>query len=136
MTWNEVIGATRYQVRDSKGVSFYDGILPEAFISGLPDGQHSFSVKAYSDDGGLVGASQTAAVITVDHWSMTQAWVCFGVGLVVVLAIIGAIGWGWMHDRQTSSCSLTYAKRAETYAKRAETYAKRAETYAKRADDS
>ncbi|WP_146513827.1 hypothetical protein [Rubripirellula amarantea] len=94
LQWNEIDGAARYEVINAEGVSYYDGAQAEAFISGLPDGRHVFDVQAFSDDDVLMGASQSPAVIDVEHWSMTQAWVSFGVGLAVFISLIGTIAWG------------------------------------------
>lgn len=91
LKWNDVPAVGRYQLRNADGVTFYDGIQAEAFVSGLPDGQHSFVVHAFSVDDVLIGVSETPAVIVVNHWSMTQAWTCFGIGALVSGAIIGCI---------------------------------------------
>lgn len=94
LQWNEIAGATRYLILDSEGNSYYEGALPEAFISGLSDGEHSFMAQAFSADNRLVGASVQSAVMLVDHWPMSQAWASFGVGLIVFLAMIGLIAAG------------------------------------------
>ncbi|WP_236620893.1 hypothetical protein [Rhodopirellula sallentina] len=91
LQWNEIEGASRYQVLDADGYSYYDGTLTEAFISGLPDGEHTFEIQAFSADNVLVGVTDQPAVIEVHHWPMSQAWASFAVGLVVFLAMIGLI---------------------------------------------
>ncbi len=91
LEWSEIEGAKRYQVLDSEGISYYSGNQPQAFISGLPNGQHTFEAQAFSADEVLIGISGRPAVIVVHHWSMAQAWTSFGVGLVVFLAMVGVI---------------------------------------------
>ncbi|MCM2371506.1 hypothetical protein [Aporhodopirellula aestuarii] len=105
LQWNEIEGANRYQVLDSDGNSYYEGGLPEAFISGLPDGEHTFVVQAFSVDEVLVGVTGQPAVIVVNHWPMSQAWASFGVGLIVFLAMIGLIGVGALRASKVTETS-------------------------------
>jgi hypothetical protein len=91
LKWSNVAGASEYQVLDADGSTYYQGNLNEAFISGLPDGEHAFHVYALSPDGALIGVSDTPAVMIVNHWPLSQAVALFSVGLIVVIAMMLAI---------------------------------------------
>lgn len=88
---NEVV----YEVADLSGNVFYRGGLPEAFISGLPDGEHAFEVRALTEtpagEESMIAASRTPAVVSVNHWPMSQAWALLGVGAIIFGVLIGLI---------------------------------------------
>lgn len=88
LEWNEFPGAVSYEVVDSQLRSQYRGAFPSAFISGLSDGQHSFLVTAFDAAGNPIATSEQPAELTVSHWPKNQAFILFGIGFVVFLAII------------------------------------------------
>ena len=92
--WVMLERAARYDVVDARDRLFYSGEQNEAFISGLPDGEHAFNVRAYREDGTLIGASRTPVVIVVQHWPMGQAWALLAMGTVVFVVMIGLIVFG------------------------------------------
>ncbi len=91
LRWHAVENVGWYQVIDSNGLSYYDGKLNEAFVSGLPDGEHAFEVQAFSTFGELIGASRVPAVIAVNHWPLSQAIALLIVGLIIFLTMVAAI---------------------------------------------
>lgn len=91
LAWAEIQPAATYQVINSQGHTFYRGAFPQAFISGLPDGEHAFTVQGFSADGELVGASSLRATIVVNHWPMSQALSLLVMGMVIFGILIGLI---------------------------------------------
>lgn len=88
LEWNKFPGGVSYEVVDSQLRSQYRGAFPSAFISGLSDGQHSFLVTAFDATGNPIATSEQPAELTVSHWPKNQAFILFGIGFVVFLAII------------------------------------------------
>jgi hypothetical protein len=91
LTWNPIPDAVTYEVGDDSGRIQYRGVMPEAFISGLTDGQHRFTVRAYDATNRQLAISQIPAVVTVQHWPLAQALGLFAVGAIVFLAIVTVI---------------------------------------------
>lgn len=104
--WNEIAGATSYQVTDSDGKTVYDGVSAKSFHSGLTDGTYSFSVRAIGA-GGVLASTSDPAVVTVRHWKLRDALMLFAVGLLVVVAIAVVIVRGAL----LSSASYVAGKR-------------------------
>lgn len=91
LEWNPVEGAARYEVRDATGDLAYSGALPQAFLSGLADGEYQYHVRAFSASGEVLAVSTEAARAKVQHWSMGLVWTLFFTGLAVVLAVAGVL---------------------------------------------
>lgn len=103
--WELLERATRYEVVDADGRTFYSGDQNEAFISGLPDGEHTFVVRAFGDDGELIGSSGMPVVIVVEHWPIGQAWALLALGAVVFVVMIGSIIVGAAQTRSIEGMS-------------------------------
>lgn len=103
--WEPLERATRYDVVDVDGLQFYSGDQNEAFLSGLPDGEHAFTVHAFGNDGTLIGSSRTPVVIEVQHWPIEQAWALLALGAVVFVVMIGMIVVGATQAQSTERVS-------------------------------
>lgn len=108
--WDEHPGAFDYRLVDGEGTELYRGPFPKAFVSGLPDGEYSFDATALDESGQILARTSDSYRLTVEHWSLRQAWLLFSVGLVVFLALVvvlvgGAIGAGEaaLESKQLSS---------------------------------
>ncbi|QDS93169.1 hypothetical protein FF011L_19260 [Roseimaritima multifibrata] len=99
LSWNSLTEGTRYEVTDDEGQRMYQGEVPLAFISGLPDGTHKFYLKAYTPEGQLLAEGAAPAIVPVKHWSLTIAFSLFGIGLVVFVILIGTIVHGTLITR-------------------------------------
>lgn len=99
LDWNKVDSASDYAVTDGRNVEMFRGALPQAFVSGLENGEHHFSVAAYDSQGELIAQSTSPATVTVQHWSLGIAVPLFLCGLVVVLALFGLIVRGARQER-------------------------------------
>lgn len=98
LDWNKVDSAAFYSVTDKDSTEVFHGTFPQAFISGLPDGDHRFNVAAFDGKGELIASSTTAATVSVQHWSLGLAMSLFGCGLIVLLAVIGVLIWGTRNE--------------------------------------
>lgn len=121
--WTAIDAPVRYEVLDGNGMSYYVGTQAEAFISGLPDGEHVFYVHAYASEplaenqqtraaekeltraDVLVASSRQPVVIRVTHWPMSQAWALLGVGGIVFVVMISMIVVGEVRSRAEASRS-------------------------------
>lgn len=103
LAWNELASATSYIVSDSAGNVRYRGEFPQAFISGLADGPHTFNVVAKDALGNQLAASTEPAVVNVRHWPMWQAMTAFGFGLAVFLVLVGVIIQGSLANRRSTA---------------------------------
>ncbi|WP_146597786.1 hypothetical protein [Novipirellula aureliae] len=92
--WNPVESATEYVVIEDNGSQPYRGSFEQAFISGLSNGKHAFIVEAYDSAGNLLATSAKPAIVTVDHWPLSQAMIVFTIGLVIFVALISIIAHG------------------------------------------
>lgn len=91
LQWENVPQASSYEVRDPEGRVFYQGVASEAFLSGLPDGEHRYTVRGLDDEGVWVAQSEQPIVVTVTHWPLLPALALFAVGCVVVICIMSVI---------------------------------------------
>lgn len=91
LSWESCEGAEGYRVRELGGAVFYEGRIPRAFISGLPDGDHEFVVEALDADGGVLAASPQSTVMVVQHWKLSTAFGLLSVGAVVFACIVGVL---------------------------------------------
>jgi hypothetical protein len=91
LSWNEVASAAGYRVVDADNHEVYSGLLPEAFISGLPNGVHRFQVSALDTAGQMIVASTQPATVRVEHWDLSYALVLFALGGTTVLAVLSVI---------------------------------------------
>lgn len=105
LQWNAIADAARYEVTDADDVSYFVGAQNEAFISGLPDGEHVFRVLAFSRDGVLIGECESPAVIVVRHWPITYAYVLLSFGAVVFVVMVAAIGIGQIRANRHAAAS-------------------------------
>ncbi|MEO9592972.1 hypothetical protein [Rhodopirellula bahusiensis] len=81
----------------------YEGALPIAFVSGLPDGTYRYRVEALDANGVLIASSDVPAIVQVSHWSVWQAMVLLVIGAIVFLAVIVVIVRGTLMHRPASS---------------------------------
>ncbi|QEG39206.1 hypothetical protein [Roseimaritima ulvae] len=105
LDWTAVDAATVYSVTDERNVEVFRGTTPQAFVSGLPDGQHVFTVAAMDGQGQVLVQSPTPAVVTVKHWSLGMALSLFVCGFVVLLAVVGVLVLGTRNARSRSDAS-------------------------------
>lgn len=105
LQWENVPQASSYEVRDPEGRVFYQGVASEAFLSGLPDGEHRYTVRGLDDEGVWVAQSEQPIVVTVTHWPLLPALALFAVGCIVVICIMSVIIRG--ADEPTASSSLS-----------------------------
>ncbi|WP_153558221.1 hypothetical protein [Roseimaritima sediminicola] len=98
LKWNEVEAATEYRVVDERDVTMYRGHVPQAFISGLADGEHRFEVFAVDARGEVLAETETPATVHVQHWSLTSAFGLFACGAVVLVSVLLVLLWGARHD--------------------------------------
>ncbi|EMB14618.1 hypothetical protein [Rhodopirellula europaea] len=85
----------------------YEGTLPSAFVSGLPDGTYRYRVEALDANGRVIATSEVPATVQVQHWAVWQATLLLAIGAIVFLAVIVVIVRGtWMH-RSTSMVAET-----------------------------
>ena len=103
LSWNHLEGATAYEVIDSQQRSQYRGSYPSAFVSGLSDGKHYFTVMAFDDSGAKIAQSIEPAFLEVIHWSRAQAFLLLGVGSIVFFSILAVIIIGSMHRETLQS---------------------------------
>lgn len=99
LSWESYEGAEGYRVRELGGAVFYEGRIPRAFISGLPDGDHEFVVEALDADGGVLAASPQSTVMVVQHWKLSTAFSLLSVGAVVFACIVGVL-WAGCNRRE------------------------------------
>ncbi|QDV55965.1 hypothetical protein Mal33_19440 [Rosistilla oblonga] len=115
LRWNEIAGAAEYQVIDDRDVTLYQGLFPEAFVSGLADGMHSFRVRALDANGDALAESEVPAQVEVKHWSVAFAMTLMTCGLVVFLAIISLIAVGtWRTRPAHASASEPHSEGSRT----------------------
>ncbi len=91
LRWQRLEIAAGYEVLDEDGRVVYQGVAGEAFLSGLPDGEHSFLVHGIDAEGTVVARAEEPIVVVVKHWPLSQAIALFIVGLIVVLAVMGVL---------------------------------------------
>ncbi len=99
LEWNPVDSAVEYVVSGSNGEVPYRGAFPQAFVSGLSDGDYTYAVAAFDDRGQQIATSEIPATVVVEHWPVWQAALLFGIGLVVFLVVIALILRGSMAER-------------------------------------
>lgn len=91
LAWQPIATAMEYRLLGESSEPIYRGPLPQAFVSGLLDGDYEFHVHAYDSTGVLIASSQTPARVVVRHWPLALALSLFASGLVVFLSIVGLI---------------------------------------------
>ncbi len=91
LRWQPLEIADGYEVLDADGRVVFQGVASEAFLSGLPDGEHSFQVRGSDAQGTVVARADRPIVVVVKHWPLSQAIVLFVVGLIVVLAVMSVL---------------------------------------------
>ena len=91
LSWDKVANAVQYEVIDSEQRNQYRGVFPQAFISGLSNGNHRFEVIAYDPSNQVIARSGQPAELVVEHWSLRRAFILFFIGLAVFMAIIAVI---------------------------------------------
>lgn len=99
--WSEIDVAAGYELRDDEGRLVYRGFLPQAFVSGLPDGQHRFVAVAVGEDGEVLARSEQGVIVTILHWNLTLALTLASVGAAVVAAMVVVLWIGSWRHRQT-----------------------------------
>lgn len=102
LSWNVKPQASEYQLISSDGQTVYRGALPQAFVSGLADGSHTYDVVALDAKGEVIARSSVSAVVQVQHWSLGLAGLLFACGLVVFVAIVALIVLGTLRSQAPS----------------------------------
>jgi hypothetical protein len=102
LEWNGVDAAQTYSVSDERSIEVFRGGTPQAFISGLPNGEHLFTVTAIDGSGLVIARSTKPATVLVEHWSLGFALSLFACGLVVLAALIGVLVWGTRTEKSLS----------------------------------
>jgi hypothetical protein len=92
LIWREDPEADGYRLLGEEGRVLYEGRFTQAFISGLPNGEHEFRVVAVDRFGQVISTGPAPVVVTVQHWDVNLAWGLFGLG-AVVMASLGAVLW-------------------------------------------
>lgn len=117
LQWDDILSdrmsASRYQVYDQDNSVVYRGSLPMAFVSGLADGEYEFWVEAIDADGKLLARSTEPARVEVEHWSLSQAMLLFGIGLTVFLFLVAVIVHGTLSQGTRSDRSSAQAGNQE-----------------------
>jgi len=98
LEWALHPAAAAYRVIDSRDVVYYEGRLPQAFISGLIDGDHEFILQALDADGQVLARAPESTVVVVQHWPLPFALALLSLGLVVVLAMFSVLWFGNQRD--------------------------------------
>jgi len=91
LRWKRLESVVGYEVIDSEGRVVYQGVAGEAFLSGLPDGEHPFRIRGIDADGQVIAEATTPILVVVKHWPLSQAIVLFLIGLFVVVAMMAVI---------------------------------------------
>lgn len=99
--WEPHPEATEYHLIDAQDRVVYTGAASSAFVSGLPDGDFEFRVRAF-DDGRPLADGPQAITVRVAHWPLGGALVLFMVGLTVVTAVLMVIIRGSMQESKDS----------------------------------
>ncbi len=94
LDWNPIDAAEVYSVTDERSVEVFRGATPQAFVSGLPNGEHVFTVAAIDGQGQVLAQSPVPATVTVQHWPLSVALGLFACGFVVLVAVISVLVWG------------------------------------------
>jgi len=94
LTWNRLTEASSYRVSNGDGSVLYRGAFPQAFVSGLEDGKHRFTVTALDAAGQPLAISPTPAVVMVRHWPLVQALLLFTIGGLVFIALVVVLVYG------------------------------------------
>ena len=102
-------GAIHFELQQAKDPAFeisrtiYTGPDLASFISGLPNGEFHFRVRAQTENGSLVSAWSQPVLLKVQHHSLQLAFTLFGVGAVVFLATLALVFFG---NRRTGKESV------------------------------
>lgn len=92
LRWSTSPQARTYRVTSlADDTVIYTGHLPQAFISGLADGEYRFAVVGLGASGAVVAAGAEPLVVQVRHWDQAMAWSLFAIGAVVVSCIVGVL---------------------------------------------
>lgn len=71
--------------------TIYAGPDLASFVSGLPNGEFYFRVRARSENGAGAGAWSQPVLLNVQHHSLQLAFTLFGLGAVVFLATLALV---------------------------------------------
>ncbi|WP_436714926.1 fibronectin type III domain-containing protein [Roseiconus lacunae] len=104
LSWEPYEAASRYEVVDGGGKVIHSGVFPQAFISGLSDGEYRYRVRAVNASGEILVQSASTATIEVSHWPAIYVWPLLGVGFFVVAAVVFVIvaGERWASTEEMS----------------------------------
>jgi hypothetical protein len=76
-----------YRVVDQTGTIFYEGRLPQGFVSGLVDGEYQFTVVSLDEQKMPMLSSQHPLRVIVQHHSLPMAGLIFSIGAAVMIAL-------------------------------------------------
>lgn len=95
--WDPTPDAAAYELTDDAGTTIYRGHLPQAFVSGLSDGEHVFTVAPIDEDGEWLASDPLSITVTVEHWGLRFALLLLTIGAIVVAALVGVLAVGsWL----------------------------------------
>lgn len=77
----------------------YEGSVPIAFVSGLPDGTYRYRVEAIDARGNVFARSAIPATVHVMHWPLWQTMTLLVIGAIVFLSVIVVIVRGTLMHR-------------------------------------
>jgi len=105
--WMPAAEASGYRLVSGDGTIHYEGRLPRAFVSGLPDGDYRFRVIALDREASPLDAQSDWFSVSVRHWDLTFAWSVFAIGAVVFVSVLVVLGWGIGLSRQSAGGEAT-----------------------------
>lgn len=112
--WSAAPSATAYRLLNPAGDPIYHGHLPQAFVFGLPDGEHHFIVEAIGSSGDVIARSAEPLVVEVQHWDSRAAWLLFAVGATIVGILLIVLLAGMSRARDVASRPTAAPDQAST----------------------
>lgn len=103
LVWTRDPQAAGYRVLGESGRVLYEGRMRQTFLSGLPDGVHEFRVASVDEQGEVIREGPQPVTVTVEHWPLALAWTLFGVGAVVMLALVTVLVIGSRDSAMTAT---------------------------------
>lgn len=100
LVWTPDPEADGYRVTNQSGHVMYEGRIRQAFLSGMLDGVHEFRVASVNAEGEVIREGPQPVTVTVEHWSLVLTWTLFGVGAVVMLALVAVLVIGARKQRK------------------------------------